>query len=118
MLFPKGQSTDVLSVITNELYSRLETKRQKLELWFLIATKRCPIIGTQKARKSFQKYYCLQGVPEGPSFKKYDFYDKNNCFPAPIFKLQLLDCRAMTFWKVLLKLKKMTYYLSIYVYIW
>ena len=54
------------------------------------------MVGTQKKpRKSFQKYYCLQGVPEEQSFKKYDFYDKNDCFPAPICKWQLLDCRAM-----------------------
>jgi len=52
------------------------------------------MVGTQKS-KFFQKYYCLQGVPEGESLKKYDFYDKNDCFPAPIFKRQLLDCCAM-----------------------
>ena len=43
------------------------------------------MVGTQKIRKFFPKYYCLQGVPEGESFKKYDIYDKNDCFPAPIF---------------------------------
>ena len=76
------------------------------------------MVGTQEKKIFFQKYYCLQGVSEGESFKKYDFYDKNDCFLAPIFKRQLVDCRTMYCWKELLKLKKMTSYLSIYVYIW
>ena len=75
------------------------------------------MVGTQKS-KFFQKYYCLQGVPEAESLKKYDFYDKNDCYPAPIFKRQLLDCRAISYWQELFELKKMTYYLSIYVHIW
>ena len=44
------------------------------------------MVSTQKSKKNVSKYYCLQGVPEGESFKKYDFYDKTDCFPAPIFK--------------------------------
>src|SRR6218665_1472612 len=71
-----------------------------------------------KNKKNVSKYYCLQGVPEGESFKKYKFYDKNYGFPTPIFKRQLLDCRAISCWKELFELKKMTYYLSIYVHIW
>ena len=77
------------------------------------------MVGTQKREEHFfQKCYCLQGVPEGESFTKYDFYDKNDCFPASIFKRQLLDCRAMCYWKELFELKKITYYLSICVHIW
>jgi len=38
-------------------------------------------------------------------------------FPAPIFYMQLPDCRAMNHWKELFKRKRMTYYLSIYLLI-
>jgi len=31
---------------------------------------------SKKEEIFFQKYYCLQGVPEEENFKKYDFYDK------------------------------------------
>jgi len=73
------------------------------------------MVGTQKDKKYFSKILLSS---EGESFLKYDFYDKNDGFPAPIFKRQLLDFRAMCCWKELFELKKTTYYLSIYVYIW
>ena len=76
------------------------------------------MVGTQKNKKQFSKILLSSGCPRRTKFQKYDFYDKNDCFPAPIFKMQLPDCRAMNCLKELLKLKKMTYYLSIYVYIW
>ena len=37
------------------LVIRLDWKRQKLELWFLIATKTCPMVGTHKNKKFFFK---------------------------------------------------------------
>src|SRR6218665_1101949 len=40
---------------------------------------------SKKTRKSFKKYYCLQGVPEKQSFKKYDFMIK-----MIVFLLQFL----------------------------
>ena len=72
------------------------------------------MVGTQTNKKFFQKYYCIQGVPEGESFRKYDFFVKNDGFPTPIFKRKLLNCRAISYWKELFELKKMTYYLSSY----
>jgi len=73
------------------LDNSVEWKRQKLELWFLIATKNCPMVGTKKTRKSFQKYYCLQGVPEEQSFKKYNFMIK-----VIVFLLQFLKGNSST----------------------
>jgi len=56
--------------------------------------------------------------PEGQSFKKYDFSDKNYGFPAPTIYMQLPDSIAIHRWKELFNPKKMTYYLSIYFPIW
>src|SRR6218665_4212991 len=59
-------------------------------------------------------HLCTQ---EGQSFEKSDFLEKNSCFPAPMFYMQLLDCRALYHWQELFKRKRMTYCLSIYLLI-
>jgi len=51
------------------------------------------MIGTQRV-EIFLKILLSSGCPRGRKFQKYDVYDKNYCFPAPIFKRQLLDCSA------------------------
>jgi len=53
----------------------------------------------------------------GGKFKKVRFFEKNVCFTAPLFYMQLTDCGAIYRWKELFKRKRMTYYMSIYVFI-
>ena len=74
------------------MYIRLEWKRQKLDHWFITTTKRCAIVGTQKIKNIFFSKMCLQVPSEDQSFKKYNFSDENDSFPASIFCMQILDC--------------------------
>src|SRR6218665_3559938 len=71
-----------------------------------------------KNKTNFSKILLSSGCPIRRKFQKIRFYDKNDGFPTPIFKRHLLDCRAISYWKELFELKKMTYDLSIYVHIW
>ena len=52
--------------------SWLDWKIQKLEMWFLIATKTCPMVGTQKNKENFSKIL-LSGCPRGRKFQKIWF---------------------------------------------
>src|SRR6218665_1242834 len=71
-----------------------------------------------KTVKTFQKYYCLLPSTKSQRLKRYDFFEKNACFTVPIFYTQLLKCQATFHWNVRFKRKRMTYCLSIYVFIW
>jgi len=75
------------------------------------------VVSTQETIKKFSKILVSSDRTKGQSFKKYDFSDKNDGYPAPTFYLQLSDPIAIHRWKELFNHKKMTYYLSIYFHI-
>ena len=75
------------------------------------------MVGTQHTIKKFSKLLVSSDRAKGPKFQKYNFWDKNDGFPAPTFYMQLPDSNAMHRWKELFHPKRMTYYLSIYFHI-
>jgi len=66
------------------------------------------MVGTQNIVKTFSKILLSSALYQGPQFKKIRFFEKNACFTAPIFYMQLPDCRAIYRWKELFKRKRMT----------
>jgi len=57
------------------------------------------MVGTQHTIKKFSKLLVSSDRAKGPKFQKYNFWDKNDGFPAPTFYMQQLDFIAIHRWK-------------------
>ena len=76
------------------------------------------IVKTADVAWPFFNHLILRALPRATVEKKR-FFERNYGFPAPIFVyMQLLYCRVISHWKELFKRQRMTYYLSINVFIW
>jgi len=77
------------------------------------------MVGIQKTIKTFSKILVSSAPTRGPKFRKYTiFLIKMIIFLFQFVYMQLLGCHAIYHLKELFTLKKITYYLSIYVHIW
>src|SRR6218665_3489299 len=77
------------------------------------------MVSTQKVIKTFSKILVSFSPTRGPKFKKYTiFLIKMIIFLFQFFYMQLLGCHAIYHLKELFTLKKIAYYLSIYVHIY
>ena len=93
-------------------------KRQNLEFRKITITESCLMVGTRKPMENLKKILVPSAPNRGPKFQKMRFFLENACFLALIFYLQLSDCCDMYRWKEIFILKKMAYYLTIYLHIW
>ena len=98
-----------------KLFYRQESK--KLDVRNPTPTKSCIMIGTQKIVKTFSKILLCSALYRAKKFKRIPFLRKMLVLLLQFF-MQLPDYRAIYRWNELLKRKRMTHYLSIYVFIW
>jgi len=112
------RSNLVQPFVAFEVFSRVEWTNKKLDDWNPAPTKSCLLIGTQKIVKTFSKILLSSALYQAKKLKKYHVLSNMIVLLLQFFYMQLPDCSSIYRWKELLKWKRMTYYLSIYVFIW
>jgi len=68
--------------------------------------------------KVFSKILMSFTAPRGLKLPKIEIFHENGLFSVIIFYNQLVACPVIFYWKELLKLRRMVYYLSKSVHIW